>query len=246
MSTQRPCNAGWGGRTPRARHRAKIADALQRDEHDLWPDVTEPSAPSDDRRELAGIYAHANDVRVPDWRTLLHDPREQIDLLDYTLTDIIGSPGVTNLLTQKAGADCRVRVLTAHPKSIWVTSLAQQLGQDRDADGNTEIDRDISLSHGHLEPLVDTKTSSCAPSGPREPTPSCASTTRCSSPCTSTQSPAPKRRSYISNDSATTASLTNSPAISRRPSRRQASHSSQTPPSTGTQRRILSTAPDNR
>ena len=144
-----------GGRTPRPRHRAKIADAVDREEHELWPDVAVPARQSDDRRELAGIYAHAGDLRVPDWQTLLQGAREHIDLLDYTLGEIVGSPGVTDVLTQKADAGCRIRVMIAHPKSIWVTSVAQQLGQrEPDADGHTTLDREIGLARGHVEPLI--------------------------------------------------------------------------------------------
>jgi hypothetical protein len=45
--------------------------------------------------------------------------------------------------------------LLAHPKSVWVTSLAQQLGQDQtDHEDNTELDLEIDLARGHLEALI--------------------------------------------------------------------------------------------
>jgi transcriptional regulator with XRE-family HTH domain len=144
-----------GGRTPHARHRAKVTHVLDCDEQALWPELAQASRPPDDSRELAGIFAAANDLRAPDWRPLLREAREHIDLLDYTLTDIITAPQVAELLAAKAAAGCQVRILIAHPKSIWVTSLAQQLGQDTaDADGNTRLDREISTSRSHLEPLI--------------------------------------------------------------------------------------------
>lgn len=138
-----------GGRTPHARYRAKVAQVLDLTEVELWPE-TAPATRRDDRRDLAGVYAQAGDIRVPGWRTLMQDARQQIDLLDYTLKDILASPGATDLLAAKAETGCQVRILIAHPKSIWVTSLAQQLGQDTpDAEGNTELDRDIDLARGH-------------------------------------------------------------------------------------------------
>ena len=144
-----------GGRVPHARHRARIAHTLQCPEHDLWPNVIESTEPRDDRRELAGLYAHTNDLRAPDWRTLLPTASENIDLLDPTLNEILTAPGTTDLLADKATAGCEIRILIAHPKSIWVTALAQQLGHlETDADGHTLLDREINQSLHHLHQLA--------------------------------------------------------------------------------------------
>ncbi len=145
-----------GGRVPHARHRARIAHALDTPEPDLWPHVTDPTEAPDDRRELTGLYAHADDPRAPDWQTLLPTAHEQIDLLDPTLHDILTTPGTIDLLADKASAGCEIRILIAHPKSIWVTSLAQQLGHTQtDTDGNTHLDREINQSLHHLHHLAD-------------------------------------------------------------------------------------------
>lgn len=145
-----------GGRTPHARYRAKVANVLQVEESDLWPETIPTVQARDDRREISGAFAHSNDVNAPDWRTLMQAAGEQIDLLDYSLKDILAAPGVTDLLASKAAAGCQVRILIAHPKSVWVTSISQQLGQDhQDAEGNTELDREINLAHGYLQPLIE-------------------------------------------------------------------------------------------
>ncbi len=65
-----------GGRTPHARYRAKVANVLDLQEHDLWPETIPAAQTRDDRRELSGAFAHANDVSVPDWRSLMQAARE--------------------------------------------------------------------------------------------------------------------------------------------------------------------------
>ena len=143
-----------GGRVPHARYRARIAETLGREEHDLWPDV-DSTGPRDDRRELAGLYIHGNDMRAPDWRTLMPAARDQIDLLDVSLAEILTAPGTTDLLAAKAADGIAIRILIAHPKSIWVTALAEQLGDaEVDAEGNTALDRQISHALAQLSPLA--------------------------------------------------------------------------------------------
>jgi hypothetical protein len=142
-----------GGRVPHARHRAKIAALLDTPEPLLWPDAVQDSRPADDRQELSGIFASRSDLRAPDWRTLLTAAQRQVDLLDFTMTEILTTPGVTDRLAEKARAGCQIRLLIAHPKSIWVTELAQQLGQATDEHGNTSLDHDINESLRHLEAL---------------------------------------------------------------------------------------------
>lgn len=129
-----------GGRIPHARVRFKVAQILGVEPDTIWPDTTPTARPRDDRRELAGIWAHANDIRAPDWKTLLSQAREQIDLLATTLHPIITAAGTTDLLREKADQGARVRVLIAHPESIWLAALAQLHGYPRDDHGRSTID----------------------------------------------------------------------------------------------------------
>jgi hypothetical protein len=144
-----------GGRVPHPRHRARIAAALQLDEHDLWPDAAPAAGPADDRQDLAGIYTHAGDVRAPDWRVLLSTARQQVDLLDTTLSALLTVPGTVDLLAEKASSGVAIRLLVAHPKSIWLTSVAEQLGHtDTDDNGDTALDREIDHALELLAPLA--------------------------------------------------------------------------------------------
>lgn len=144
------------GRNPHARHRTKVAEALHVPERQLWPDQADGTGPKDDRAELVALYASAGDVRAPDWRVMLYDARDRIDLLDTTLADIITTPGVIDVLTTKADAGCQINILIAHPNSIWVTTLAQQLSQDQPDDhGHTPLDHELNRSHRLLTQLAE-------------------------------------------------------------------------------------------
>jgi hypothetical protein len=143
------------GRNPHARHRARIAELLDSSEHDLWPELPAITDTSDDGRDLAGIYLSASDVRAPDWRTLLPDARHQIDLLDSTLNDILTTPGIIQLLADKAAGGVPIRILIAHPTSIWVTAHAHQLGlHHTDEEGHNAVDRELQQSLQQLRALT--------------------------------------------------------------------------------------------
>lgn len=145
-----------GTTTPYARHRAKVAKALGVSERELWPQTAIEIPAEDPRREIQGAWPHANDLRAPDWRTMMRDAAEQIDLLGFSLIDIVAAAGVTSQLAAKAASGCTVRVLIAAPDSIWVDSVAKQLDQDdEDYVSRNELAREIELARGHLETLID-------------------------------------------------------------------------------------------
>jgi transcriptional regulator with XRE-family HTH domain len=147
------------GRAPHARHRAATVAVLNQTlditERDLWPETVAPPA-GDDRRDLVAIYTRGDDIRIPDWRILLREAQTRIDLLDTTLVEVITSSGTVDLLREKARAGVEIRILTAHPHSIWITSLAEQLADTtRDDAGRTQLDRDLEHSHTAQEALIE-------------------------------------------------------------------------------------------
>lgn len=143
------------GRTPRPRHRDLVAKALGLHERELWPEAAFDVPAQDPRREIIAALPQANDLRAPDWKAILKEAVRSIDLLDFTLLDIVSTPGVVELLRHKAADGCQVRILIAAPDSVWVMTVAQQLGQsEEDQVGRNELQREIELARGHLEPLV--------------------------------------------------------------------------------------------
>jgi phosphoglycolate phosphatase-like HAD superfamily hydrolase len=106
------------GTTPYPRQRGKVARALDTTEQHLWPEI----AIADVRRTTAGQptdlvagYTTASDLDAPNWKALMRDPAEQIELLGDTLGPMLTVPGVVELLAAKAAHGCEVRILVSQP-----------------------------------------------------------------------------------------------------------------------------------
>jgi transcriptional regulator with XRE-family HTH domain len=144
------------GRTPHPRLRARLARALGREEHELWPDVaTEPADDSESRGEIQGAWAHADDEGVPDWQELLDEAVDRVELLGYSLIAVVSVDGVIDTLAEKGNSGARVRILISAPDSIWVTATAQHLGQQDDYIGRSQLQLEIETARAHLESLTD-------------------------------------------------------------------------------------------
>ena len=61
-----------------------------------------------------GAFARTGDVLAPDWKTAITEAGERIDLLDYTLIDILGAAGMPDVLAAKAKAGCQIRLLISY------------------------------------------------------------------------------------------------------------------------------------
>jgi hypothetical protein len=60
---------------------------------------------------LVAVYAAVSDLAAPDWKALMRDAADRIDLLGDTLSEMLGTPGVPELLAAKATRGCAVRIL---------------------------------------------------------------------------------------------------------------------------------------
>lgn len=127
---------------PYPRHRRKIARALNKPEHELWPE-TVPPPPADTEtaadippttgvdhhhppaaspqhnqqaavNEVTGSWAAIGDPTAPYPVQLFTAATDRIDLLDGP-GDSLLTPGITNTLKDRAEHGCHVRVLTARP-----------------------------------------------------------------------------------------------------------------------------------
>jgi transcriptional regulator with XRE-family HTH domain len=149
--------ARWlGGRWPYRRHRAAVARALGRPERELWPEPSNEQTGDDLRQEILGAWGHVDDARTSDWRALLHQASAQIDLAGHRLDEILGSPGTVELLSEKAGAGCRIRVVPPAADSLWLAEAARRTGKGKqDYVGRTELHRQVELAIGYLQPLLE-------------------------------------------------------------------------------------------
>jgi hypothetical protein len=101
------------GGNPYARQRGKVARALDPPEHDLWPDAATPppGPPEAQESDLVAAYTTAGDLAAPDWKALMRDAADRIDLLGDTISEILATPGVPQLLAAKTTHGCAVRIL---------------------------------------------------------------------------------------------------------------------------------------
>jgi transcriptional regulator with XRE-family HTH domain len=149
------------GRAPYPRHRSRIARALGREQHELWPDLapapaagietTDPEA-----REAVAAYQSFNDPSAPDWHSLLEHAERHIDLLDLTLADILSDGETTAALAERASAGCRVRILLSHRESIHLAVNEAERHPDQRLTARPLGMADIDTALQLLQPLLET------------------------------------------------------------------------------------------
>jgi transcriptional regulator with XRE-family HTH domain len=102
-----------GNTTPYPRLRSRIARALDASEESLWPHLRSARAVSSQPSDLIAGYPTAEDLDAPNWKHLMRDAAEQIDLYGETLAPIIHTPGVPELLADKGSLSCPTRILVS-------------------------------------------------------------------------------------------------------------------------------------
>jgi hypothetical protein len=116
------------GGTPYARHRRKLARALDTTEHALWPELT--TGPRGDATVVAPPVAdtiiahtkvHASDT--PTTQTLIASALTRVDLIDTT-GDLARQSELIDLLISKARDGCQVRILVSAPDRSLAPLLA--------------------------------------------------------------------------------------------------------------------------
>ena len=110
------------GRVPHPASRRTLAILVDEDEHFLWPRAREVDAAGRDvTAEVVRAYSHRSEFPVHRWWELFSSVSRQLDLLGYTLFFLPQQhPQLTDLLVEKAGAGCRVRLMIADPSSEQV------------------------------------------------------------------------------------------------------------------------------
>jgi transcriptional regulator with XRE-family HTH domain len=112
-----------GNTTPYPRLRTRIARALDASEESLWPHLRSAPALSSQPSDLVAGYPSAEDVDAPNWRLLMRDAVQRIDLYGETLAPIVQTPGVPELLADKGAQGCPTRILISHTGQYLVPLL---------------------------------------------------------------------------------------------------------------------------
>jgi transcriptional regulator with XRE-family HTH domain len=142
------------GRNARGYYRTRVARELGTTEAELWPELDLRVEGRDERGEILAAYAQANALAAPDWRALLQHARHEIDLLDFTLADILPTAGTAELLTQNAAAGCEVRLLLSAPDSAHLALADAEQGEDISLLDIPESAQDVERSITIAEKLM--------------------------------------------------------------------------------------------
>ncbi|MEU7935737.1 XRE family transcriptional regulator [Microbispora bryophytorum] len=114
------------GRVPYPRHRWALADMLQLDEGDLWPDVSQPRRTIS--HEVKAVYPHRWVVPQAIWRRLFQSASREIDILTYSSLFLAEDTGMIRLLGSRARAGVKVRILLGDPDSPEVAARGAEEG----------------------------------------------------------------------------------------------------------------------
>jgi transcriptional regulator with XRE-family HTH domain len=117
------------GRQPYPRHRRKIADILNRNETDLWPQtITRSPLPEPPKTTILATYPHRWAVPRAAWLQLFTHARHEIGILAYAGLFLADDTGIVRLLADKAGSGVRVRILLGDPDSPRVAERGTDEG----------------------------------------------------------------------------------------------------------------------
>lgn len=114
------------GRVPHPRHRWAVADLVQLDERDLWPDLDGLGGQL--YREIKASYPHRGAVPRTAWRQLFASAEREIGILVYAALFLAEDVELTRLLADKARAGVAVQLLVADPDSTRVSERGAEEG----------------------------------------------------------------------------------------------------------------------
>ncbi|WP_344888147.1 XRE family transcriptional regulator [Nonomuraea antimicrobica] len=114
------------GRTPYPRHRHAVADLLSLDEADLWPEITPRHQALADG--IQAIYPHRWAVPQTAWRNLFNGARQEIGILAYSALFLAEDSAVLHILTERAAAGVKVRILLGDPEGPEVATRGTDEG----------------------------------------------------------------------------------------------------------------------
>ncbi|MEZ7129272.1 helix-turn-helix transcriptional regulator [Nonomuraea sp. AD125B] len=108
------------GRIPYPRHRWAVADLLNVNEADLWPEATPRHQALADG--IHAVYPHRWAIPQTTWRAHFSSATEQIDILAYSALFLAEDHAIQRILTEKAAAGAQVRILLGDPEGPEVAA----------------------------------------------------------------------------------------------------------------------------
>ena len=115
-----------GGRDPYPRYRRALAELLQVDEAELWPEITQRRSTA--ASGIVAIYPHRWAVPRTAWLRLFQSAECEIAILAYSALFLAEDTGILHTLAEKATAGARVRILLGDPDSQAVADRGTEEG----------------------------------------------------------------------------------------------------------------------
>ncbi len=116
------------GRVPYPHNRAALADLVEADEADLWPDAGGPLAARTRPDELGTIYPHRWAVPRDVWTRLFATAEHEISILAYSALFLAEDAGILRILADKGRAGVTVRIALGDPDGTHAAERGEEEG----------------------------------------------------------------------------------------------------------------------
>jgi hypothetical protein len=116
------------GRIPYRHNRAAIADLVEADEADLWPDAGGPLAARTRPEELGTVYPHRWAVPRDAWTRLFGSAEHEIAILVYSALFLAEDAGILGILADKGRAGVTVRIALGDPDGPHIAQRGEEEG----------------------------------------------------------------------------------------------------------------------
>jgi transcriptional regulator with XRE-family HTH domain len=119
------------GRTPYRRHRFAAASFLGAEETYIWPEALSPEqSKAASQSEIVELYPHRWSVPADLWKRIFEAAQQEISILVFSGFFLADDPSMIKLLSDKAKAGVRVRILLGDPESDAVAQRGRDEGLD--------------------------------------------------------------------------------------------------------------------
>jgi transcriptional regulator with XRE-family HTH domain len=116
------------GRVPYPHNRAALADLVETDEADLWPDAGGPLAARSRPDELGTVYPHRWAVPREVWTRLFESAEHEIGILAYSALFLAEDTGILRILADKGRAGVTVRIALGDPDGPHAAKRGEEEG----------------------------------------------------------------------------------------------------------------------
>jgi hypothetical protein len=116
------------GRVPYPNSRAALAQLVEADEADLWPDVRGPLSGRSHPEELAAVYPHRWAIPRETWVRFFESAEHEIGILAYSALFLAEDAGLLGIVADKAASGVRVRLALGDPNSDRIAERGQEEG----------------------------------------------------------------------------------------------------------------------